>query len=396
MREFDLFVNAKKVSDMVDAQDSKDKIKVFISYSHKDESQREELEKQLKVLERRDLISTWYYRNIDAGEEWRTNIDANLESAQIILLLISANFMASDYCHDVEMQRAMQKHESGEARVIPVLLSHVDWKDSPFAKLQMLPSNARPITSEKWASSDVAFFDVEQGIKRVIEKIKSGRLKIGSEPFTIIVDQMERDGYTTIMEAINNATPGAKILVRQGVYDEDIIIDRPLELAGDGVLGDVIIRADKDDALLFNAVRGKISNLMVKQSNPDKLGLNIIKGNLDVEDCDISSENSSCIAIHSGAFPKIINNKIHGSNKNGIFIFDNGQGVIDGNNIYGNALSGISIEDNSNPTVINNTIHDNDCGISIIGNSKGLINSNKINNNMGLGSRLHRGLSQIS
>ncbi len=370
---------------MVGPQDSKDKIKVFISYSHKDESHRDELEKQLKVLERSDLISAWDDRDIDAGEEWRTKIDANLESAQIILLLISANFMASDYCHDIEMQRAMQKHDSGEARVIPILLSHVDWKDSPFAKIQMLPSNSRPITSEKWVNTDAAFYDVEQGIKRVIEKIRSGRLKIGSEPFSVIVDQMERDGFSTITEALNNATPGAKILVRAGVYDEDIIIDKPLEITGDGVLGDVIIRADNSDAILFNAVRGRISNLMLKQSNPDKFGLNIIKGNLDVEDCDISSDDSSCIAIHSGAFPKILNNKIHGSNKSGIFIFDNGQGVINGNNIYGNALSGISIEDHSNPTVINNTIHDNRCGISIVGNSRGLINSNKISNNAGLG-----------
>jgi len=201
---------------------------------------------------------------------------------------------------------------------------------------------------------------------------------------------MERGDYTTITEAINGASPGAKILVRRGVYDEDIIIDKPLDIKGEGDLGDVVVRAVKNDTVLFKANRGKISNLMLKQYKKDKIGLNIIKGNLDVEDCDISSDNSSCIAIHGGAYPKIKNSKVHGSNENGILIFDNGQGVIDGNNIYGNALSGISIKDDSNPAVINNRIHDNGSGISI-DNSKGLINYNEIFNNNEMGVKISSG-----
>lgn len=375
---------------MAAAQEPNKGIEVFFSYSHKDEDLRKELENHLSVLKNNGQISTWHDRKIGAGDEWRNVIDEHLNSAQIILLLISADFLASDYIRDIEMARAMQRHESGEARVIPILLRHVDWKDTSFAKLQILPSNARPITSYKWASPDVAFLDVEQGIKKVIEKINSGRLKIGSEPFTSTVDQMERGDFTTITEAIKNASPGAKILVRRGVYDEDIIIDKPLDITGDGDLGDVVVRAVENDVILFKTIRGKISNLMLKQYKTDKFGLNIIQGNLDVEDCDISSDNSSCIAIHGGAYPKIRNNKVHGSNQNGILIFDKGQGVIESNNIYGNALSGISIEADSNPTIINNAIHDNGSGVSI-DNSKGLINNNEILNNSGMGVKITSG-----
>lgn len=366
-------------------------IEVFISYSHKDEDIREKLETHLKVMERSGLISTWHDRKIDAGEEWRNAIDKHLDSSQIILLLISADFIASDYCHDIEMLHAMERHEKGEARVIPILLREVDWKGTSLSKLQFLPSNARPIMSKQWASDDAPYYDVYQGLKKVIEKIKSGRIDLGSRLFTATVDQMERGDYITINEAINYSKPGAKILVRRGVYDEDIIIDKPLEIIGDGDQGDVIIRAREGDAILFNAVRGKISNLMLKQYNSNNCALNIINGNLDVEDCDISSDNSSCIAIHSGAYPKIENNKIHGSNQNGILIFDNGQGVIDKNNIYGNDFSGISIEGESNPTIINNSIHDNGNGIYITGNSRGLINNNNIYNNTGLGVRIEAG-----
>ena len=145
---------------IANARELKEGIEVFVSYSHKDEHLRDVLENHLSVLKHNGLISTWHIHKIGADDEWRNVIDEHLNSSQIILLLISADFLASDYCYDVEMERAMQRHESGEARVIPILLRHVEWKDAPFAKLMVLPSNARPITSEKWASLDLALLDV--------------------------------------------------------------------------------------------------------------------------------------------------------------------------------------------------------------------------------------------
>src|SRR5690242_9935490 len=101
---------------------------VFYSYAHKDEALREELETHLSMLRRQGHISGWYDRNIDAGIEWAQEIDEHLNTAQIILLLISADFLASDYCYSVEMQCALQRHEAREARVIPIILRPVSWE----------------------------------------------------------------------------------------------------------------------------------------------------------------------------------------------------------------------------------------------------------------------------
>ena len=138
-------------------------IEVFFSYSHKDEKLRDQLEKHLIILKRQGLISDWYDRRIGAGKEWRGQIDIHLNTAGLILLLTSADFLASDYCYDVEMTRAMKRHEAGEALVIPVILRACNWKGSPFGKLQALPKNAKPVTS--WKNRDEAFYDVAKGIE---------------------------------------------------------------------------------------------------------------------------------------------------------------------------------------------------------------------------------------
>jgi hypothetical protein len=94
-------------------------LKSFVSYSSKDESLRKDLEEHLALLKREGAIETWTFRSIEAGDEWKKSISENLESAELIMLLVSASFMASDYCWNVEMVRAIQKHREGSARVIP-------------------------------------------------------------------------------------------------------------------------------------------------------------------------------------------------------------------------------------------------------------------------------------
>ncbi|NJM74266.1 MAG: toll/interleukin-1 receptor domain-containing protein, partial [Scytonema sp. RU_4_4] len=125
--------------------------------------------KHLKLLERQGVIKAWYDRKITAGDEWKTEIEKQLNSAQIILLLVSADFLASDFSWSVELERAMKRHEVGEARVIPIILREVDWHEAPFAKLQALPRNAEPVTN--WANRDQAFTDIAKGIRRVVEEL---------------------------------------------------------------------------------------------------------------------------------------------------------------------------------------------------------------------------------
>jgi hypothetical protein len=142
---------------------------VFYSYSHEDEKLRAKLETHLKILERQGLISGWHDRKIGAGEEWKGAIDKNLEEAQIILLLVSTSFIASDYCWDIEMKRAIERHDRGEARVIPVILRPCDWHGAPFAKLQALPQDGKPV--DEWRTLNAGFKNIAEGIRREIEKM---------------------------------------------------------------------------------------------------------------------------------------------------------------------------------------------------------------------------------
>ena len=144
-------------------------LRLFYSYSHKDESLRNELETHLKILQRLGLIETWHDRKIEAGEEWKQKIDENLERADIILLLVSSDFIASDYCYEKEMKRALGRHENKEARVIPVILRDVNWRIAEFAKLQALPKDGLAVT--KWTDKDSAWRNVSEGIQSVVEEM---------------------------------------------------------------------------------------------------------------------------------------------------------------------------------------------------------------------------------
>src|SRR5262245_27878862 len=148
-------------------------VDLFCSYSHKDEALREELDTHLALLRRRGVVNPWHDRRIAASDDWKQSIDSHLESADLVLLLISPDFMASDYCYDVEMSRAMQRHESGAARVVPVIARSVDLEGAPFATIQALPKDAKPVTS--WPNRDEAWTDVAKGIRKLAEAVAAAR-----------------------------------------------------------------------------------------------------------------------------------------------------------------------------------------------------------------------------
>ena len=147
-----------------------DAMEVFFSYSHKDEALRDELEKHLALLKREGVISSWHDRKIDAGDEWEKKIDDHLDSSRIILLLISSDFIASEYCWGKELDRAMQRHNEESAVVIPVILRPGDWHTAPFAKLQAVPTDAKAISL--WSNQDEALADVARHIRIIAKGLK--------------------------------------------------------------------------------------------------------------------------------------------------------------------------------------------------------------------------------
>jgi len=140
-------------------------VRIFIAYSHEDEDLREELDRHLANLNRQGKIKAWHRGAIEAGAEWDGAIKQQLETAQIILLLISAHFIASNDCYDL-LQQALQRHSAGTARVIPIILKPTDLKNSPFSHLSPLPTDGVPIT--RWSNRDEAFLNVVEGVRGVI------------------------------------------------------------------------------------------------------------------------------------------------------------------------------------------------------------------------------------
>lgn len=143
-------------------------MRVFVSYSHEDEAHRLSLERCLSMLRRQGLVECWHDRMIAAGDEWRVQISEHLEQADIILLLLSVDFIASDYCWDVEMTRAMARHAAGSARVIPIFVRDCDWSGAPFSKLQGVPDPKCPIARS--ANADQAWTEVARAIRAAVHR----------------------------------------------------------------------------------------------------------------------------------------------------------------------------------------------------------------------------------
>lgn len=157
------------------------KVKIFFSYSHKDEQLCFELQKHLGPLKRADIISSWYDREIKPGMDWDNNIKENIKCSDIILFLISPDFLNSEYINQNEIKLAIEQHNDGSSVVVPIMLRKCDIEFTPFKHIQGLPTDLEPINSKKWFTIDDAFFDVIEGLKKIIQKTR--------EKKSIIIDE---------------------------------------------------------------------------------------------------------------------------------------------------------------------------------------------------------------
>ncbi|TWO72537.1 TIR domain-containing protein [Caenimonas sedimenti] len=153
-------------------------VELFYSYAHEDEVLREELQGHLKILERRGLVKAWHDRKIVAGQDWSGAIDAHLHSAELVLLLVSSDFIGSDYIMSTELEVAMRRHAQQQATVVPIIvrpvdLSSEDAEDFPFLKLQGLPTDLKAVTS--WSNRDEAWTNVAKGLRAAVMAIRARR-----------------------------------------------------------------------------------------------------------------------------------------------------------------------------------------------------------------------------
>lgn len=143
--------------------------RIFVSYAHEDRELKQELDKHLKVLKRSSRVSVWSDKEIDASKEWNREIRRELESADLILLLVSVDFNASDFIWEHELAAAMERHEAGTAKVLPVVLRRCDWDSMPYAKLQAVPRSATPVT--EFEDRDQAFTEIAEAIEGLVDEI---------------------------------------------------------------------------------------------------------------------------------------------------------------------------------------------------------------------------------
>jgi serine/threonine protein kinase len=148
-------------------------VRVFVSYAHRDEPLFAELSLHLSALKREGLLSQWHDRGIVPGSDWRGEISRHLDEADVILLLVSADFLASDYCHDVELERALARADAGAARVVPIIVRPCDWCNTRVGGLQALPRDGLAITSA--ADRDQAWHDVALSIRALIRELAQGQ-----------------------------------------------------------------------------------------------------------------------------------------------------------------------------------------------------------------------------
>jgi F-box protein 11 len=204
-----------------------------------------------------------------------------------------------------------------------------------------------------------------------------------NEPETLVVDAWGRKGSKSLGETIRRAPAGARILIHPGVYEEALVIDKPLEILGQGEHEDILIRVSGAHVIEFKTNMGRLVNLKLRQAGGESCSaVDITQGRLELEDCDISSESGPCVVIRDGADPRLRRNRIHGGKKSGVLIHTNGLGTLEDNDIWGNGCAGAELKEGGNPTLRRNRIHKNKyAALWIHSGGRGTIQDNDLRDN---------------
>ncbi|TDL74113.1 toll/interleukin-1 receptor domain-containing protein [Palleronia sediminis] len=165
-------------------------MKAFISYSHRDSGALERLHVHLASLKREGRIEAWYDRDILAGDELDAEVKEQLESCELFLLLVSPDFLASDYCVETEMNRALERHDARHARVVPIIIEPCDWAASRLRALKALPQDGKPIS--EWTNQNLAYLNVIQELRRILDHEPPASLPGSSAPAALDGDGVEQ------------------------------------------------------------------------------------------------------------------------------------------------------------------------------------------------------------
>lgn len=410
----------------------------FLSYAHDDDKYehitkfRERLGDEVQMVVGDEFIIFQDRKDIHWGQNWRQRLEDSIDEVTFLVPIITPRFFNRPYCRE-ELQRFLEREKQlgRNDLVLPVYFidtpllnedelrakdqlaqaiasrQYADWRNlrhEPFTnplvgrtlenlamqirdalpRVQIVRPPAAPAPPEIKQSSAPA---EESGTKST----PSQPTKV--EPPTCIVDPLHRGDFATISEAISKSAPGTRILVRPGLYTEGLILDKPLEIIGDGEPGEVIVQASDRNVLLFQTTMGRVTNLTLRQAGGGGwFAVDIAQGRLELEDCDITGQELACVGIHNGADPRLRRNRIHDGKSGGIYVYENGLGTLEDNDIFGTADAGVAITERGNPTLRHNRIHDcKEDGVFVYGDGLGTLEDNDIFGNTYAGVEVKEG-----
>jgi parallel beta-helix repeat protein len=417
----------------------------FLSYVHDDDKYehitkfRERLGDEVQMVVGDEFIIFQDRKDIHWGQGWRQRLEESIDEVTFLIPIITPRFFNSPYCRE-ELQRFLEREKTlgrsnlilpiyfvdtpllndGELRAKDELAQaiasrqYADWRNlrhEPFTnpligrtleKLAMQIRDALPTIAPQRQPPTAPVPQPPETLQANAPAEDSGKKLTTTrptkvEPLTRVVDPMHRGDFATISEAIATSAPGTRILVRPGLYPEALIINKPLEIIGDGELGDVVVQVSGKHVILFQTTMGRVANLTLKQTGGGYwFAVNIAQGRLELEDCDVTSQSLSCVAIHNGADPRLRRNRIHDSKKGGVHVYENGVGTLEDNDIFGNAGSGVGITTGGNPTLRRNRIHaGQQSGVHVYENGVGTLEDNDIFGNASSGVQIKLGGNPI-
>ena len=387
---------------------------------------RERLAAEVRAQTGREFVIFQDRADIAWGQDWQQRIDGALDAVTLLLVMITPGFFRSAACREEVARFLERERELGRSDLIlPVYYISVREMDDPAAR--GADELARVLASRQFADWRELRFEpltspvVRKEMARLASRMRDtfwqpgavsgqpaggrgqqaetpsttarqadteSRVTAKTEPPTHVVDAWHRGDFTTVSAAIKAARPGDRILVRPGLYEESLVVDKPLEILGDGPVAEIEIRARSANALLFRASIGRVANLTLHQAGGEGtwFGVDITQGRLDLEGCDISSQSLACVAIRNGADPRLRRNHLHDGKAGGAVIYDSGLGTLEDNDITGHAYSGVEILTGGNPTLRRNQIHDGKAGgVYVHDNGLGTLEDNDITGNANAG-----------
>ena len=412
----------------------------FLSYAHDDDKYehitkfRERLGDEVQTVVGDEFVIFQDRKDIHWGQNWRQRLEESIGEVTFLIPIITPRFFNSPHCRE-ELQRFLEREKSLGRTDLILPIYFIDTPLLNDDELRAADGLAQAVASRQYADWRNLRHEpltnplVGRTLEKLAVQIRDALLRVRDvkspaapspapsearqsgapeeesgaksaphhptkiEPPTRVVDPMHRGDFTTISDAISKSAPGTRILVRPGLYSEPLVIDKPLEIIGDGEHGDVVIQVSGKDVILFRTTMGRVANLTLRQAGGENCyAVDIAQGRLELEDCDVTSQSLACVGIYNGADPRLRRNRIHDGKEGGVLIYERGLGTLEDNDIFGNTLAGVVIATGGNPTLRRNRIHDGKhSGVMVYASGQGTLEDNDIFGNAVAGVQIKTG-----